>query len=143
METTTNRPKAEVIKENEQYKSLINAVIKQLGGTDSLNDIRNHGMSGGFGGFIYYSETHEFTRKNRKQIVELLEDTANQLGEDIVSMVGNFGVFRTNKMDNDDKKDLYKLLGGGMPEQGTITNLMAWFAAEEVARMFEHYVDND
>jgi hypothetical protein len=138
METMANKTKTQVIKDNEQYKSLINAVIKQLGGTDSLPDIRNHGIDGGFSGFIYYSDTHEFTRKNRKQIVQLLEDQAEQLGEDVVSMVANFGVFRTSKMDNEDKKDLYKLLGGGMPEQGTITNLMAWFAAEEVARMFEN-----
>ena len=36
-----------------------------------------------------------------------------------------------------DKKDLYKFLSGGKPEQGTITNVMAWFALEEVNRMFE------
>lgn len=52
-------------------------------------------------------------------------------------MVANFGVFRNSPMDNDDRKDLYKYIGGGRPEQGTITNVMAWFALEEVCRMFE------
>ena len=75
--------------------------------------------------------------RNRKQIIELLEQQAEELGEEVVEMVSNFGVFRNSKMDNEDRKDLYKYLGGGRPEQGTITNVMAWYAAEEVARMFD------
>ena len=39
-------------------------------------------------------------------------------------------------MDKDELKDLYRYLGGAKVEQGSITNVMAWFAAEEVARMF-------
>jgi len=132
------KTKAQVIKENSQFKSLINAVIKQLGGTDYIEDIQSHGMQGGFVGFTYYNDTHALAIKNRKQIVELLEEQASQLGEDVVSMVASFGVFRNSGMDSDDKKDLYKYLGGGKPAQGAITNVMAWFAAEEVARMFEN-----
>jgi hypothetical protein len=131
------KTKAQVIKENPQFKSLINAVIRGLHGTDSIQDINNHGIGGGYGEFCYYSDTHKFAMKNRKQIIELLEETAEMMGEDIVEMVSNFGVFRTNKMDNEDKRDLYKYLGGGKCDQGTITNLMAWFGAEEVCRMFE------
>ena len=125
----------QVIKENADYKSLINAVINEIG-KDSINDVINYGASAGFSGFIYYSDTQKFAMKYRKQIVLMLENLAEDLGEDVVSMVSNFGVFRNSKMDADDKKDLYKYLGGGRPEQGTITNLMAWFALEEVCRMF-------
>jgi len=67
----------------------------------------------------------------------MLEDMADQLGEDVVAMVAGFGVFRGSPMDADDKKDLYRYLGGGKVDQGAITNVMAWFAAEEVCRMFE------
>jgi hypothetical protein len=52
-------------------------------------------------------------------------------------MVSGFCIFRRNPMDNEDKKDLYRFLGGGKCKETTIPNLMAWFAAEEVARMFE------
>ena len=126
----------QVIKENKDYKSLINAVINEIG-EESVNDVINYGASAGFSGFIYYSDTHRFAMKYRKQIVLMLESMAEDLGEDVVNMVSNFGVFRTSKMDADDKKDLYKYLGGGRPEQCTITNLMAWFALEEVCRMFD------
>ena len=127
---------AAVKREYPQHKRLISAVITQLGGTDSMQDICNHGIDGGFSGFIYYADTHKFAMRNRKAIVEMLEEMADQLGEDVVQMVNGFGVFRPNGMDADDKKDLYRYLGGAKVEQGAITNVMAWFAAEEVARMF-------
>lgn len=123
---------------------LIKAVVNQFGGwqsfKESAEDVSNHGIDGGFGGFIYYSETHEFAMKNRKLIVELLEEIADSLGDDVVSMVAKFGVFRQSEMDAEDRKDLYKFLGGGRPTQGTITNVMAWFAAEEVCRAFSDMV---
>lgn len=131
-----------VLRDNSQHTELIKAVIKQLDleGEDLLNalsDIRKHGISGGFNGFSYYSDTYKFAMDNRDQIVALLEEVADQLGEEVVTMVAGFGVFRNSPMDKDDRKQLYLYIGGGNPEQGTITNVMAWFAAEEVARMFE------
>ncbi len=136
---SSNKTKAEVLKENSDYKTLINAVIKQLGGTEPLSDIRNHGIQGGFAGFIYYSDTVAFANRHRSSIVRLLEQQAEELGEDVVKMVSGFGFFRNNPMDADDKKDLYRYLGGGKCQETTIPNLMAWFAAEEVARMFEKW----
>lgn len=132
-----------VIKNHSQYKALINAVIAKLGVEgeeleNTLSDIRNHGANVGFSGFIYYSETHEFAMKNRKAIVTMLEEQASEFGQEVVEMVSGFGAFRQSKMDNDDRKELYKFLGGGHPEKSTITNLMAWYALEEVARMFEN-----
>jgi hypothetical protein len=131
------KTKAQVIKEFEDYKVLINAVISRIG-MDSVEDVIRHGIDGGFNGFIYYSDTHKFAMTYRKKIVELLEEEADQLGEDVVAMVANFGVFRGSPMDADDKKDLYKYLSGGKPNQGTITNVMAWFCAEEVCRFFDN-----
>ena len=101
-----------------------------------MQDVNNSGAGAGYSGFIYYSETHAFTIRYRKYIIMLLEDTAEQMGQSIEEMVAGFGVFRKSKMDLQDRRDLYKLLGGGKPSQGTITNVMAWFALEEVCRMF-------
>jgi len=131
------KTKKQVISENKHYAKLINAVLSRIG-MDSIDDVINHGIDGGFNGFIYYSDTHKFAIKYRKLIVAMLEDMADQLGEDVVSMVAGFGVFRNSPMDKDDKRDLYKYLSGGKPDQGAITNVMAWFAAEEVCRMFDN-----
>ena len=83
----------------------------------------------------------KFASRYRSLIVRLLEEQADNLGEDVVSMVSNFGYFRQRhaQMDAEDKKDLYRFLGGGKCKETTIPNLMAWFAAEEVAHMFENW----
>ncbi len=130
------KSKKQVIADNPDYTKLINAVIRQLGGMESIKDINSNGIQGGYSGFIYYSDTVKFAKNNRSEIVKLLEDMADQLEEDVVAMVSGFGVFRNNPMDAEDKKELYSFLSGRVT--GTvIPNLMAWFAAEEVCRMFE------
>ena len=127
------KSKAQVLRENPKYKRLIIAVISNIG-LESVNDVNRHGIGGGFNGFIYYTETHAFAMKHRKQITELLEEMANSLGEDVVDMVCSF---RCVEGDKDDKKDIYRYLSGAKVEQCSITNAMAWFAAEEVCRWFE------
>ena len=127
----------QVITDNPQHKKLINAVLKQLGYKEYLESIYKNGINGGYSGFIYYTETHQFAIKNRKSIIALLEELAFHLYDnDVVEMVKSFNTFRRNGMDKDELKDLYRYLGGAKVEQGSITNVMAWFAAEEVARMF-------
>lgn len=125
-----------VVEERPEYKRLINAVVSRIG-KESIMDVVNHGIDGGFNGFIYYVDTHAFAMRYRKDIIRLLEESADMMGEEAVEMVSNFGIFRRDKMDNEDRKDLYRYLGGGRCQQGVITNLMAWFAAEEVCRMFD------
>lgn len=131
------RTKKEVLADYSGYKALINAVVSNIG-MDSIQDVNNHGIGGGFNGFIYYSDTVKFAYKHRKAIISLLENDSEQFGEDVITMISNFGVFRKSKMDSKDRKDLYKYLGGGRCEQSTITNLMAWYAAETVCRWFEN-----
>lgn len=138
------KSKAEVLKEHPEYKTLINAVYSELGGEkeeveNELSNIYIGGMEAGIGNFIYYSDTHKFAMKHRKSIIDLLEETADGMGEEVTEMVSNFGVFRRSGIDKEDKKDLYMYLGGGKPKQGTITNIMCWFAVEEVARWFEKW----
>jgi hypothetical protein len=128
------KTKTQVIKDNSEYKRLINAVISNVG-IDNIENINNHGIDGGYSGFIYYSETHQFAMKYRKDIVMMLENTADELGEEISDMVMNFRCITMS--DKENRMDLYKYIGGGKLEQCQITNAMAWFAAEEVCRMFE------
>lgn len=127
------KTKVQVLKDNAQYKTLINAVINRVG-LDSVEDIMHHGISGGYGGFIYYEDTHKFAMRYRKDIISMLEETADSIGEDVVAMVCRFNCVNADK---DDKRDLYSYLGMSKVEQGSITNALAWFAAEEVCRMFE------
>lgn len=130
------KTKTQVLKDNSDYKTLINAVINRIG-MDNVENVMRSGADAGYSGFIYYQETHAFAIRHRKDILRMLNDMANDLGEEVVAMVAGFGVFRRDKMDNEDRQELYKYLGGAKCEQSTITNVMAWFALEEVCRMFD------
>jgi hypothetical protein len=131
------KTKAEVIRENPDLKTIINAVINKID-LNSVEDINNHGIDGGFSGFIYYSETHSFAMRHRQTIISMLENDAADFGQDIVEMVSGFAVFRNSQMDIEDKKNLYRYLGMGRCDQSTITNLMAWYAAESVCHLFDN-----
>lgn len=121
-------------------EKLIKAVIKQLGGKESLKDVCNHGANCGFPGFTYYSDTIAFFRKNKKEIIELSEDMANDLGEDVTNMIKNFICLKDYELSN---SQIGKVLYGKFSDSGDNTNIMnalSWFALEEVAR---HKMDKE
>lgn len=116
------------------------AVINQLGGWEAFKecapDIANHGISGGFGGFIYYTETEKFFKKNRSAIQQLAEEMASSLGEDVGGMISNFNCLGRGK--DYTSSECCKTLYGNRENDQQVMNALAWFAAEEVAR---HFVD--
>jgi hypothetical protein len=130
------KTKKQVIEDNQDFKALINAVISRIG-KEAIEDVNRSGADAGWSGFIYYTETHKFAIQYRKQIVTLLKYQAESMGEEVMTMVKSFGVFRNPGFDSQDETDFYNYMGGGKVEQGTLTNVMAWFALEEVCRMFE------
>ena len=123
---------------------LVRAVIEQMDGTvndngevddetlDTLRDVMEHGAAGGVSGFIYYSETSEFYRANRKAIVALLKDTAEELGES--SALSLVKTFRCAK--DFDEDEIAATLYGSEPDD-MVANCLAWFALEEVARAMD------
>ena len=130
------KTKAQVLRDNPQHAKLIRAVLKRID-KENIPDINRNGISGGYGNFIRYADTHKFAMYYRKSIIPMLEEAAGMLSEDVVTMVSHFGVYRKRGMSADDRRDLYLYLGYGRPKDVHLTNLMAWFAAEEVCRMFE------
>lgn len=124
----------DVIADSNIPARLVRAVVRQLGGTDSMGDIARHGIDGGYGGFIYYSDTCAFYKRNRAEILKLAEDLADNMGGDMLTMISNFGCLKDAKLKPTEIMD--GLNGRGeMADQ--IQNAMAWLAAEEVARAFD------
>lgn len=118
---------------------LIKAVLKQIGVTkkeftSNVTDYQN--ASNGVSGFIYYSDTHKFALKNQSLINNLLDEMADEQGQEVVEMVKGFGVFR-NGMDKDELKDLYRFLGSNKKtndyETNSVLNVLAWLCVEQLA----------
>jgi hypothetical protein len=133
------KTKKQVLAENSEYKTLINAVYSRIG-KDSIQDVNNYGINGGYSGFIYYSETAKFYSRYRKLINKLVFEMAESFGEEAQNMVLNFNCVNS---DNESKHDIAICLYGGnlrtLKDEFHVPNALAWFAAEEVCRMFDNF----
>jgi hypothetical protein len=113
---------------------LTRAVAKQIGGMDSLKeiaqDVCNHGADVGFHGFIYYSDTTAFYKKNKAAIIELVAEMAQDLGETAIALVKGFNCLKSST----EEEIATTLYGKPSQHDQTVANALAWFALEEVCR---------
>lgn len=139
---------SQVIAESGIPAKVIRSTIRQLGGTESLNDIMNHGVNCGFCGFTYTSDLIAFYKRNRKDINRLIEDMAQSLGEgSAAELVASFnGLHDEIKYDkqrhsDDTMREIYLCLSGAplSREATVVAPVLAQFACEEVARAFCDY----
>lgn len=127
----------------ESLGALVRPVKNQMGCDvtefwQHLNDVSRSycGAAAGFTGFIYYSETVAFWRKNRKAITACMEELADDLGENLLQMVSNFNGFKGVYTDDELGRALY---GNYNSDYDQIYNGFAWFALEEVANRYADY----
>lgn len=122
-------------------EKLARAVFRQLGETgeellSSLRDVARHGANTGWSGFTYYTDTVAFFKRNRKEIVALVESMASDLGEEPIKMVAGFNCLRDD--DTAYASAARALYGGRIRDDDIqVANALAWFALEEVARAVE------
>jgi len=126
---------SEVLKEHNDSKQMINAIMHRLGSTECIEDIVNNGADSGFSGFIYTEDCVKFWRKYKKDILKLLESASDNLGQSAVIIVKDFEYIRNS--DYTENEIAEALYGKYNQEYDYIYNTMAWFALEEVARWFE------
>lgn len=124
--------------------ALIKAVIRQSGGWDDFKDcapdIYNHGIDGGFHGWIYHCDTVEFAKKNIKTILEMAEQQADSLGDGMLEMIAGFGVFRNDPIT---PSKIFMALQRETDDSTAVYNALAWYAAEETARAYMDLVEDN
>jgi len=82
---------------------------------DELADMVNHGVSGGYCGLIYYSETTQLYQQYKDEIWDMLYDDAESQGGTILEMIAQFSGSK-----NVGSSDQFE-------------NLLVWYAAEKIA----------
>ena len=126
----------DMIKYSNYPAKLIRSTIRQFGGFEAFKasapDVYSHGISGGFHGFIYYMDTRKFFNRNRDTILELAEETANMLGIGMFEMIAGFNCMKGFRVD-EIAKAIYTGKGDCVDQ---IKNCMAWFAGEEICRLY-------
>ena len=145
--------KTKVIKMSDFLKAantdpkLTAAVIRQFGGWENFrekaHDVANHGIDGGFCGFIYYDDTVSFTKKHKKLIIENVKQLADDVGENFTKVIANFNCLRNSGIAENDV--LMCLMSPRSCDEYTVTqvyNALAWYAGETVAREYTDFVYN-
>ena len=115
---------------------LTNAICEQLGCDtaeeliDTLKDVSRGGANAGFSGFIYCSEMLEFFQANKSELIELLEEESNSLGESgVLELVKSFRCLEGSDIT---LEDIGKVLYGDSTDS-TIVDAVCWFALETLA----------
>ena len=133
--------KIELINSTNLPESLVEAVINQFGGwddfTESAQDVANHGIDGGFHGFIYHVDTVNFAYDNLKAILSLAKNISEDFGLDgAYSLIAGFNCL--NDYTADDIADIIHMRESF--DDGAdfiqVFNALTWFAAEEVCRAY-------
>lgn len=138
---------ANFIKSTNIPASLVRAVVRQIGGLENFKsyapDITNHGINGGFTGFIYYKDTEQFAKANKDAISEMASSQAQEIGYDSTfAMIRSFNCFRGDNLTDGDL--MRALCRGKNPENGpNILNGLAWYAGEEVARAYTDLMERN
>ena len=120
--------------------ALQNAVYDQLRPTsladfhETLYNVRNHGADGGYNGFIYYTDTYQFTRDNLSAILEELRELADGCGDE--TLTDCLSGFRCLK--GLAKSEIESaLMDDEADARPQVYNALAWFALETVASQLE------
>ena len=148
---------------------LAGAVIRQFGGWDyfkeQAQDVANHGIDGGYCGFIYYAETVAFTKKHKKAIVENVKQFADDVGESFTKVIAGFNCLKDSGITENDiimalisprscndygLQQVYDDLMMSLMSQCScdedvlyqVYNALAWYAGETVAREYVDFVYN-
>ena len=129
--------KISLLKSNTSINSaLIDSVIEQFGGKESFkesaSDVSNHGIDGGFGGFIYHDDTVKFATDNKALIMELAEEQAQEFGTIDVMMIQGFNCLNGNY----NLEEIQQAIYGDSDDSTQVLNALAWYAAEEVCRAY-------
>nr|DAM80698.1 MAG TPA: hypothetical protein [Caudoviricetes sp.] len=129
--------------DNPSFVKMAYAVVDQLGGVNedtmlnTLDKVRN--ANEGYTGFCYHSQTSKFWKENKSAIMENMHELADDLGEDLITMIKGFGNFKDDKSVTYDAigKALYAPFNEG--ESRNIYDTFAKYALEEVADRFQDW----
>jgi len=126
---------------------LVGSVIRQFGGwqtfQEKANDVYNHGIDGGFCGFIYYAETTAFAKKHKKIILENVKQFADEIGENFAKVIADFNCLKNTGIAEDDV--IMALMSPRSCDDFVLQqvyNALAWYAGETVAHEYADYIYN-
>jgi hypothetical protein len=123
--------KAKIKASETRFPSLTRAVLRRVD-LESLEDVCNHGASGGFSGFTYYADTLAFFKAHKADILALAQSQAEDFGQGMLEMIAGFNCLKGDNLNPDAVAQA--IYTGKGDNAVNVRNALAWYALEEVAR---------
>ena len=128
----------EAAKKSGINESMLRSICLRIGSWPEYRDriareISEHGAATGWCGFTYYRDTNAFAVSFRREIMAMLANDADGLGQSVAEMVASFGCLAGSVS----RDDVAVALGSGRCSEDTkvaVLNALAWYALEEVSR---------
>ena len=135
----------ELINNSNMSAKLVKATVKQFGGINVVKqvcqDISNHGINSGFDGFIYNTDIVKFSQRNKKRILDAIQNQAKELGyRDGFHAMMEFKCLR--EIDIDCFELTHALSHENHEMHTTIMKALAWFVGEELCRTASDMMEN-
>lgn len=125
--------------------SLVRSTVRQCGGWQSFQemaqDVCNHGANCGFGKFIYYTDTVPFAKRNKKVLLELCKQQADDIYGNNCTASEFIAGF--NCVGCDAEQVAIALYTGKGDNVTEVYNALAWYALEEVARRYCDIIESN
>jgi hypothetical protein len=120
-----------LINNSSMSEKLVIATVKQFGGIivvkQVCQDVSNHGIDAGFGGFFYCTDTVKFAENNLKDIITFGRKMASELGTTLQEMLEGFKCLNGCDV-------ILALVDKDHEDRTQVMNALAWFMGEELCR---------
>lgn len=101
---------------------------------EGLYSVRQGGADCGISGFIYYKDTCRFFQRHKEEILEMVKESADELGDSPMEMVKSFKC-----LEGAEEEAIGQVLYGRATHEDCdmVKNGLVWFALETIAARHE------
>lgn len=138
---------SQFIAESGLNPSLIRSTVRQCGGWEMFQDTARNlqysscGALGGFGGFIYYTDTIAFAKRNKKALLEMCKEQAEDyygIESGVCEFIAGFNCVNLSR-----EAIAIALYTGKGDDVAEVYNALAFYALEEVSRRYCDIIENN
>ena len=142
MESLTIKQAAAEINVSER---MLSDISRRVGSWEEYRDgiakeINDHGADCGFSGFIYYYETAAFFRRHSDEILVMLSELAEELGQTPAEMAAGFRCL-SGVVDRDVISAVLAFGRASSNDRAVVQNALAWVALETVSARLVDYME--
>lgn len=123
---------------------LMIAIIEQSGGwelfTENSGYVSKYGISGGYDGWIYYSQTMKFFEANRRAIINYLKELGDALNDSYLVYIAE-NILKDYEITVDEVAEvIFDHHSAQIDNHELVTNKIAWLVASDAFNTYQDFL---